>query len=499
MKLIRKIVFFILSVTILTACIDDDSFTTSSSNLLTFSIDTVRLDTVFSRVPTPTKRFWVYNHSGDGIRCVNVRQANGNQTGFRVNVDGVYLSPTAGYQTSDVEIRDKDSICVFVELTSPENGKIGPQLHEDELIFQLESGVEQRVNLCAYTWDAEMWRDVEIKEDTRIERGNKPIIVYGGIKVDSLAVLEIDAGTTLYFHHDAGIDVYGTLKINGEPGNDVVLRGDRTDKMFDYLPYDMVSGMWQGIRLHSSSYDNVIKYADIHSTFDGIVCDSSDVEKSKLMLYNSTVHNCQGYGLSTTSSNVDVRNSQITNTLKDCVAVCGGKMMLLNCTLAQFYPFDGNRGAALSFINRNGEYDYPLYQMDCINSIVTGYAMDVINGSSSGDEAVPFVYRFINSILRTSRPDEEGESFLNIIWEGDGADEKDKAEDADEVIEGEKHFRLVDADMQRYDFHLNGDSPAVGAANAEWITDTERNGISRGGTLDIGCYMYIPDDDEEKE
>jgi len=493
MRLIVKIAFFILSVSALTACLDDDSFSASSSNLLTFSVDTVRMDTVFSRVPTPTKKFWVYNCSGDGIRCTNVRQANGNQTGFRVNVDGVYLSPAAGYQTSDVEIRDKDSICVFVELTAPENGKTGPQLHDDELVFRLESGVEQKVNLCAYTWDAEMWRDVVVGrgEHRRIEKGDKPVIIYGGLTVDSLATLEIEAGAVLYFHHDAGLDVYGTLKINGGPGDDVVLRGDRTDRMFDYLPYDMVSGMWKGIRFHSSSYGNVISHADIHSTFDGIVCDSSDVETPKLLLSSSTVHNCQGYGLRTVSSSVDVRNCQITNTLADCVSVCGGKVALLNCTLAQFYPFDARRGAALSFTNHEGEYDYPLYQLDCINTIATGYASDVVNRSFSDDETVPRSYRFVNSVLRTALPEDGDEHFINIIWEGEGS------EDKEDVVEGEKHFRLVDADIQRYDFHLDGASPAVGAADAEFMPAEDRDGNLRGEHYDIGCYVYINEPEED--
>lgn len=56
-----------------TSCSDDDSFTTSSNNLLTFSVDTIRMDTVFSKVPTSRRSLWVYNKSGDGIRCTSVR------------------------------------------------------------------------------------------------------------------------------------------------------------------------------------------------------------------------------------------------------------------------------------------------------------------------------------------------------------------------------------------------------------------------------------------
>ena len=106
-----------------------------------------------------------------------MRLANGNQTGFRVNVDGEYLSPTAGYQVQGVEVRKKDSIRVFVELTSPRNGADGPQLLEDDLIFTLESGVEQRVNLNAYTWDAELLRDVVVRGDSTIGGGDNPTVI----------------------------------------------------------------------------------------------------------------------------------------------------------------------------------------------------------------------------------------------------------------------------------------------------------------------------------
>ena len=46
------------------ACDDIDDFTTSPNNLLTFSTDTVRIDTVFSTVPSSTRDFWVSNRSG---------------------------------------------------------------------------------------------------------------------------------------------------------------------------------------------------------------------------------------------------------------------------------------------------------------------------------------------------------------------------------------------------------------------------------------------------
>ena len=474
----------------LAACSDDDSFTTSPSNILTFSIDTVKMDTVFSTVPSSTHSFWVYNRSGDGIRCTTVRLANGNQTGFRVNVDGEYLSPTSGYQVHNVEIRDNDSIRVFVELTSPVNGGEGPQLLEDDLIFMLESGREQKVNLNAYTWDALLMKDIIVSEDATIGGGDKPIVIYGGLEVDSFATLRILAGTTLYFHADAGIDVFGKLLSEGTADNKVVLRGDRTDWMFNYLPYDMVSGQWQGVKFHSSSYDNILTFTDIHGTFDGIVCDSSDVSKIKLQLYNSTVHNCQGYGLKSINSNIDVRNCQITNTLHDCMAIYGGSTTLVHCTIAQFYPFDSNRGMALRFSNKYGDSMLPLERMECINSIVTGYGTDLISGENHDESnSIAYNYRFINSLLRTKKI-EDDENIINVIWE----DITDEPNGMDTVM-GEYNFEMIDIDMQRYDFHLSSSSYAIDKADKNLSLPDDHDGNHRDDLPDIGCYEFLKTED----
>lgn len=471
-----------------TSCSDDDSFTTSSNNLLTFSVDTIRMDTVFSKVPTSRRSLWVYNKSGDGIRCTSVRLVNGNRSGFRVNVDGTYLGKESGYQTSDVEIRNKDSIFINIELTSPQNNKIGPQYMEDNLVFVLESGVEQKVNLNAYSWDADIIRNLRIKNDTVIS-SDRPIVVYGNMTIDSLATATIVPGTTIYFHSGSGLDVYGRLLAEGTAEKNIVFRGDRTDKMFNYLPYDMVSGQWNGIHFHSSSFQNLMSYTDTHGTFDGIVCDSSDVSKLKLALYNSTVHNCQGYGLKSVNSVVDVRNCQLTNAQKDCAAIYGGGALFLNCTIAQFYPFDSNYGAALRFTNgiedEGGKHDYPLYQMDCINSLVTGYADDVVMRVVR-DSTVAYSYKFVSSILRTDSL-EENENIINVIWENVDS------VDIDTVSGGEKNFRLVDRYTQHYDFHLSERSRAIGAATTEteYAMPIDRDGRRRDDHPDIGCYEFV--------
>lgn len=481
MKKIIPIIFSIIFVA-LAACTDDDSFTTSRTNTLTFSTDTVKLDTVFSRVPTATKTFWVYNHSGDGIRCSSVRLQNGNQTGFRVNVDGIYLGGSQGYQTNEIEIRDKDSIRVFVELTSPNNGASTPQLLEDNLIFTLESGVEQRVNLRGYTWDADIYGMLEVHNDTTISAVDKPLVIQQGLKVDSGATLTITPGSTIYFGQRAGANVYGRIVAEGTADANITFRGDRIDRMFDYLPYDRVPGQWQGIHFNSSSYENRFNYVDLHSAYNGVVCDSSSVERLKLQAYNTTIHNCQGYGLVETNCVVDLWNCQITNTLNDCAAFFGGGAMLRHCTIAQFYPFDANRGVALRFANYRDDKNYPLYQFDVYNTLVTGYADDVVMGDFH--DGVDAAYMFDHCILRTVKPDTlNEEQFKNVVFEN--------VEDTT-AITGEKHFKTIDADMQYYDFHLDSLSTAIdsGTVLPNGYSTIDRDGRERDSRPDIGCYEF---------
>ena len=457
----------------MTGCQDDDSFSTNVSNILSFSADTVKLDTVFSAVPTTTRTFWVHNESGDGIRCTNIRLERGNQSGFRVNVDGVYLGSESGYQASEVEIRKGDCIRVFVELTSPVNGRNKPWLVEDNLLFLLESGVTQKVNLNAYSWDAIKYRNLHITNDTTLT-GDRPIIVYGKLTVKEHATLTLAAGTTLYFHDGGGIDVYGRLCSQGEAGKEVILRGDRLDWMFDYLPYDLMSGLWAGVRFYEPSYDNVMAFTDLHSSFDGIVCDSANVNKQKLTLKNMTVHNCQGKGLSTVNCKVTAENCQFTNTLYECVDILGGDVTMNHCTLAQFYPFDSNRRPALNYYSTT---TMPLLRMDCINSIVTGYPEDVVMGATE-NENIPFNYRFISSILRTPAV-EDAEHIIDVIFEN--------VEDTASV-QGDKHFKLVDINTQHYDFHLDSLSPAINKGSKDYPVSDDRDGKARDDQPDIGCF-----------
>ena len=447
MKLLTSIIISCaLFAGLVLSCADDDAFTTSTTATLSFSTDSVKMDTVFSTVGSRTYDFWVYNHSSRGVRLQSVRLRQGNQTGFRVNVDGSYLDNELGSVVNGLEVRKGDSLRVFVEFTAPRNEQLTPQMVQDELVFQLESGVQQQVVLRAFAWDALMYDSLVISRDATIE-SRQPIVINKGLRVDSGATLTM-RNTTLYFHNKAGADIYGRLLADS-----VVLRGDRLDHMFDYLPYDRVSGQWRGLRFMSSSYENQLIATEIRNAEDGIVCDSTAFRSDRQRLYmeRCVVHNCAGSGLTAFNSWVGLLRCLFSNAQGDCVAFYGGAAVMDSCTLAQFYPFVGGRGAALRFANFHGEYTYPLHAMSMKNSIVTGYEDDVVMGETmEGDSVTAFAYYFENTLLRTPAL-EDTINCKNMMWET-----------PDDSIQGKKHFLLIDEQNLIYDFHLDSLSTAHG-------------------------------------
>ena len=440
--MMRRIFLYLIIICacVLAACSDNDSFTTSQSYRLTFSEDTVKMDTVFSNVASSTYTFWVYNRSGDGLRLSSVRLKNGNQTGFRVNVDGSYLDNTLGSVVTDLEVRQDDSIRVFVELTAAETRQPTPQAIEDDLLFTLESGVQQQVHLLSHAWDALKVTNLVVSRDTVIE-SSQPVVVYGeGLRVDSGVVLTL-RNTTLYFHDKAGITVGGTLK-----AENVVMRGDRLDHMFDYLPYDRVSGQWQGLCFLQSSVANTMEDTEIRNASTAVRLDSAAIshDTPRLTMTRCVVHNAEGDGIVAFNSHVALNYCQLTNTLGNCLALYGGLASVDHCTLAQFYPFSAGRGAALFFADSTD------LQLSCSHTIVTGYDADVVMAEHN-DTARTFEYRFTDCLLRTPAVDDDTISFKRILWET-----------AKDSIQGKKHFTTIDEENLIYDFHLDSISTAKG-------------------------------------
>ena len=305
MKTIYSILlFFIMSVFLVASCSEDAGFSVSPLLRLEFSRDTIAFDTVFTAVGSPTSGLVVRNRNKDGLRISNVRLASGGESGFSVLVDGQY-----GPSMNGLEVRGKDSIYVFASVELERNGADVPIVVEDSLIFTLESGVQQHVSLLAYGRDVTFMRGEVVAVDRAISGGHH--VVYDSLVVEQDVTLTLGAGTTLYFHDKAYMKVGGTLVVEGTQERPVVMRGDRTDNMFSYLPYDRVPGQWGGVTYTSTSNGNILSHCDIHSAKYGVKVEPGDTTVMRIAIESSKLYNFEGNALELNMSRAIVDNSLI--------------------------------------------------------------------------------------------------------------------------------------------------------------------------------------------
>ena len=476
---------------------DDEEFVDSPSAHVYFSEDTVRFDTIFTDVGSATKELIIYNPNNKGVRLSSVRLGSGGISGFRVNLDGQFNT-----QFNDVEIFHEDSIFCFIEVTINPHDSDSPILITDSLLFTLSNGATRRVLLEAYGQDVIRMRDVTITSDTTLAP-TRPIVVVDSLVIDTGATLTIAAGTMLCFHKGAGLRVHGTLVCNGTLEQPVTMRGDRTDKLFPYLPYDRLDGQWEGIWLYPESHNNIFNYCDIHSGNYGILAPNekdknkqSDYDEDELPKYtitNCIIHNVASDALFLQRTKADIYNSQISNAGGNCVTVVGGTTRFFHCTLAQFYPWNAEHGAALLFTNTMDDVPYPLHLIEFTNSIITGYADDELFGSRMEDSDAAFKYRFANSLINTVITDEEAVDFPGCRFEPDPKEFKDKKEE-EQPINRATQFRLVDTDIYLYDFRLDTLSTARqlgdGSLTPENCRRDLRGNLRPTDHPDAGCYQW---------
>ena len=436
----------VLSSLLFASCDDDETYTTSPSALLTFSEDTIRFDTVFTTIGSSTQLFKVYNRGDEALMLPSVRLASGGRSGFRVNVDGM-----SGTEFADVEVRSGDSLYVFVEVTVDPHDEDNPFLLRDSLQFLLQSGFYQQVQLEAYGQDMVVLRGAIFSADTLLT-GHRPYVVYDSLRVDSSATLRLSEGVRLHFHNGAFMRVYGTLKAEGTLDNPVVFRGDRLDRMFDYLPYDRLDNQWGGVILHASSFDNHLNHVDIHSGSWGIRCDSSASDRNKLTIENSVIHNVAGDALSVVNGRIWVGNSELTNAGSHCLKVRGGDVQVLFSTLANFYPW-ALRGAALCLSN---EW-CPLTRADFRSCLITGYSSnELMLWPTSAPDSLTFNYRFGHSLLNVPADSIQGECYVSV-----------RCDSVEHDVSRITNFPLIDTDIFSYDFSLDSLSQAIGAGSAD--------------------------------
>lgn len=461
-----------LVLTALLGCMEDETFTDNPSRGLSFSTDTVDFRTVFTGISSHTEEITIYNNNSDGVRLQSVCLAGGASSNFRINVDGQY-----GTDFTDIEIFGKDSIFIFVEVTPHQQQTDTLFSLSDSILFTLPNGMMQKVLLIADGQNITVLKGKVISKETTLT-ADRPYVIYDSIRIDSGITLNIQPGTTLYFHDKADMKIHGTLNALGTLEQPITFRGDRLDNLLPTIPYDNTAAQWGGIHIYPESENNMLDFCDIHGGNYGIKVDATTKEKS-LTLTNSIVNNVAGNCLELVYCGAEIGNCQITNGMGDCVKVVGGTIDITHCTIAQFYLWN-NCGNALSFTNYQDSLIFPLDMLSLTNCIVTGWQDDEVKGSVLDADSIRFEYSFRNCLLQA---DTTGMDSLRLIG---------SVIDTDTATNKKKNFKKVISDDYTTDFSLDSLSKARGIG--EYVSSyylQDRRGKARPKEKgDAGCYQY---------
>lgn len=318
-----------------------DGFITDSSARISFSVDTVYFDTVFTQLSTVTRRFTVKNPYKEYIKISSVNLAGGKESVYRINLDGV-----SGTNFKDIEIPPKDSLFIFVQATLDPNNSQGILLQKDSIVFMTNHNV-QDIDLVAWGQDVHILRDTIF--NTQTWTNEKPYLILGYAALDSAQVLTIEEGTKVYFHRDSYLLVAGSLKVNGTRENPVQFSGDRLEKLYDFIP-----GQWLGIIFYPWSNDNFINYAEIKGGLTGLVLQSSfsDSIEVDLKIQNSKIQHISSYGIRAAYSEISGFNNLFSSCGISAIAIeGGGNYEFYHSTIANYFVYNTRKTPSVIFTN----------------------------------------------------------------------------------------------------------------------------------------------------
>lgn len=456
-----------------TSCIED-GFTTSSSDVLAFNMDTLAFDTVITLQGTATKQMVVYNHSKKQVNISSIKVAGLASKGhFHLNVDGV-----RGDEFQNVEIRGNDSIFIFIEAKLDEMEQNEPTLLEDRLEF-VTNGVTQSVLLTAWGQDV-----VRIMGDTVMRKAtftaDKPYLIYDTMFVAPGATLTINPGATLLFHDKAALRCAGKMIANGTTEEPITFRGDRLDRIVGETSFDVMSGQWGGVIFTPPTMGNVLKHVVMRGSSIGMHCSAyGDTTNCALKLVNCVLTNSASTCLATAACYVEAIGTEFSDAAEEVAYFAGGKVMATQCTFANNYLF---AIPTLPIVNVfdvefvNGTIGKIKARFN--NCILHGLAPEINEGKLDNFDV------YLNyCLLKSSGYDDA--HFINCVWEADPC-------------------FLVNRDDYIFDYRLGNESAAIGKGNPALCPEEARydrygNDRFARGAIDLGAYVwvFVPDEEEE--
>ena len=471
-------VLLTLSVTLLTltSC-REEQVSYDPSLRLTLSVDSLAFDTVFTGFGTSTRRVTLYNPNANALTIDSILLDDGRF--FRVNIDGE--ADAARWQ--QMTIRGKDSAFVFVRVYVDPTSSSNPLIISDKLHFRY-NGNQTSLSMSAIGQNVTVLRKADYAGAQRL-RATKPYLVLDTLIFRSN--LTIDAGATLYMHNNAVIFALGNVTAKGTIDEPIIIRGYRTDRLFDSVPYAYASGQWNGIYMLHAGAEKctyTFRFVDVLSGNVGLFCQSENTAAPlpQLNVYGCRIHNMSVYGLVCLNTDATIVNSEISNCASHSVYLQGGKHTLVHNTVAAYfgYPYTNlnihsaqREDVAAVFINNLSKQMAPM-ETYMYNNIITGARANCLVLAAPMPEV--YVGEFSGNYLRA-------DTFALPQFSANTY-----AKDNDTVF---VNNRYMYKEYRYFDYHLDARSPAIGVGDAEHSTyPQDRDGVERTARIDAGCYQW---------
>ena len=416
------ILFFVgLAITV-SSCRQDFVFEPSTGDLF-FSKDTVYLDTVFTNIGSSTYTLKVYNRSNKDIKIPTIQLGKGQNSKYRMTVDGMTGENNRIFH--DVELLAKDSMYIFIEVTS-DVADANPTdfLYTDQI--QFDSGDNfQKVELVTLIQDAYFLYPKRFSDGTtetlnidgidepiygffldendpvngnEYNWGNdKPYVVYGYAAIPGGKILTVQPGARIHFHADSGLIVGngGTFKALGTIENKIVFEGDRLEPDFSDVP-----GQWETIWLTAGSTNNEIENVIIKNAIVGLNIDSND--GNFMTIKNTQIYNSSLIGLYAKTAKIQGENMVINYAgVATLACTLGGSYEFKQCTFNNNWSSSRQVAVILNnyYKNENNQnVAFDLTQANFKNCII--YGSNTFELALDPDNSEDFNYSFTKCLLK---------------------------------------------------------------------------------------------------
>ena len=437
----------------LSCSLSSEEISTDPSVKLRFSADTIFFDTIFSEIPSISKRLRVFNDHNKAINIASIKLVDAN-TPYSITVNGV-----EGISFGTTKILAKDSILVLVKADITGRGVDSPYVVEDQLQFST-NGNNQEVSIFSWGQDANYLKDSVLVCNTTWTAG-KPYVIFDHVLVDTLCTLTIEPGTRIFSHIGSNIYVKGSIKVNGVADDRVLFMNDRFDGNYANYP-----GQWGGIIFLEGSKDNEIRFADIRNADIGVWLGTPDDDDiADLVIENSIIENMAQYALLAFTSDLEMTNCLLDNVGEIAFAgFAGGNYQLKHNTIVNYGYGFFKRQPSFVVSDQVELSDGSIIQapvnLTFQNNIIWGSSTEEVSLLNEAGEN--FVLSMSNNLLKTT----------NDVFTG-----------FDNIINSDPLFK----DSEAFNYQLDSLSPAINAGTNLGIM-LDLPGNARTAPVDIGAY-----------